>query len=65
MSLQRASENTAKIKNYLRCLHFSYATYHLTFNKTRAFQEIIKPELVKSGLGWVFSNQVLMMGQSP
>lgn len=64
MSLRRASENTAKIKNYLRCLHFSYATHHLTFNKTRAFQEIIKAEVVKSVWGWVFFNQVLTMGQS-
>lgn len=61
MSLQRASENTAKIQNYLRCLHFSYATHHLTFNKPGLFQEIIKAEVVKS---FFFFNQVLSMGRS-
>lgn len=43
MSLQRVAENT-KIKNYLGCLHFSYATHHLTFNKSGLF-----PRNYKSG----------------
>lgn len=36
MSLQSAAENT-KIKKYLGCLHFSYATHRLTFNKSGLF----------------------------
>lgn len=65
MSLQRAAENT-KIKNYLGCLHFSYATHHLTFNKSGLFPRNYKSRSSKISffLFFFFNHQVLTMGQT-